>query len=71
MGDGERDAVAADGDLVDEGAFLARPQLGAVARREDLDDVGADVVAGVGVLGAGVAETDHEQVGGRPGARRR
>ena len=42
----------------------------AVARREELDDLGADVVARARVLVAGVAEPDHEQVGGGARARR-
>jgi hypothetical protein len=37
-----------------------------VACGQDLDDFGADVVAGLAVLVAGVAEADDEQVGRRP-----
>jgi hypothetical protein len=37
-----------------------------VAGGQDLDDLGADVVAGLAVLLAGVAEADDEQVGRRP-----
>src|SRR6202011_6041226 len=34
-----------------------------VATRQELDDFGADVVPRLGVLLAGVAEPDHQQVG--------
>jgi hypothetical protein len=37
-----------------------------VAAGQDLDDLGADVVAGLAVLLARVAEADDQQVGRRP-----
>ena len=57
--------LPADAHLVDERALLALAQRRAVARREQLDDLGADVVARPRVLVAGIAEPDDEQVGRR------
>ena len=54
----------ADAHLVGPGALLALLQLGAVARRQQLDGLGADVVARARVLVAGIAEPHHQQVGG-------
>ena len=68
--DRERDALPADAHLVGAGALLALAQRRAVALREQLDDLGADVVARARVLVAGIAEPDDEQVGGRARARR-
>ena len=43
-------------------------QPAAVPLREDLDDLGADVVARAGVLLAGIAEADHQEIGGHASA---
>src|SRR5690606_12123070 len=43
---------------------LGRLQRPAVATGQQLDDVEAHVVAGTGVLGPGIAEPHHQQVGG-------
>ena len=73
-------ALAADRDLGDQRVVAAGFQRGAVARGDQPDGLLADVVAGAGVLLAGVAEPDDEQSnvehrrGGsapRPGPRRR
>ena len=52
-----------------ERALLALAQLRTMARREDLDDIGADVVARARVLVARIAEPDDQVVGRGAGAR--
>ena len=54
----------ADAHLVDARALLALLQRGAVALRQELDDLGTDVVARARVLVAGIAQADHQEVGG-------
>ena len=52
------------------GALLALPQRRAVALGQQLDRLGADVVARARVLVARIPEPDHEQIGGRTRTRR-
>jgi hypothetical protein len=63
LGEGERHPAAVDAHLGDEGALLPPLQPLTVTLGQELDDVGAGVVAGAGVLRAGVAEPDDEQLG--------
>src|SRR5437763_1186571 len=61
--DRQRNAAPVDRDLVDERALLALPEASAVARREQLDDLGSKVVTRTSVLVARIAEPDDQQVG--------
>ena len=69
---GQHDEVIVEAGLGHDGS---RPLLGpeplAPARRQELDDLGAEVVAGPLELRSRVAETHHQQVGRRPPAGRR
>ena len=62
--DREHHLLAVDAHVVDQRAVLALAQPSAVPLRQDLDNVRARVVARLRVLVAGVAEPDHQQVGG-------
>ena len=70
VGTASASRFAADAHFVYERAFLALAQATTMAAREELHDFRADVVLRSGVLRAGVAEPDHEEVGRRTGARR-
>ena len=68
IGTASASALTVDAHLGDERALLALAQPAAVALREDLDDLGADVVARAGVLLAGIPEADHQEIGGHASA---
>lgn len=63
--------MTVDPDLAHERPLPASPQIGSMALGQEGDHVGAQVVAGAGVFGPGVAQPDDDEVGRLAGARRR
>ena len=69
--EGNDDQLRVDSKFGDARRLFRRFQVRAVARREQFDDFGADIVASAVVLIARVPETNDEKVGGCSRAIRR
>ena len=66
--EGQCHAPSAEPDLGHQRPLPSLPEPFAVPGGKELDHIGAHVVPSPRVLGAGVAQPEHEQVGGRAGA---